>query len=98
MSTIHVSVRLDEGTTARVDALAPLFSTHWRTATRSDVIRGLILSALESYEREAVPLHPRGDVPAASPGLPVRRGPSDAERQAPPDRKGVNAGARKGKR
>jgi hypothetical protein len=97
MSTIHVSVRLDEGTMARVDALAPLFSTHWRNATRSDVIRGLILSALEKYEREAVPPHPRGDVPAASRGVPARSGPPEAERQAPPGRKGVKASARKGK-
>jgi hypothetical protein len=50
MSTSHVSVRLDADTIARVDALAPQFSTQWRPATRSDVLRALILSALEGYE------------------------------------------------
>ena len=42
MSTSHVSVRLDAQTMARVDALGPLFSTRWRRATRSDILRGLI--------------------------------------------------------
>ena len=50
MSTNHVSVRLDAETIARVDALAPQFSTQWRAATRSDVLRGLILTALAARE------------------------------------------------
>jgi predicted transcriptional regulator len=50
MSTNHVSVRLDDETIARVDALAPQFSTQWRAATRSDVLRGLILTALAARE------------------------------------------------
>jgi hypothetical protein len=50
MSTSHVSVRLDAETIARVDALAPQFSTHWRPATRSDVLRALILTALDRHE------------------------------------------------
>ena len=50
MSTNHVSVRLDAETIARVDALAPQFSTPWRPATRSDVLRGLILDALANQE------------------------------------------------
>jgi hypothetical protein len=48
----HVSVRLDAETLARVDALGPLFSTRWRPATRSDILRALILSALERAEAE----------------------------------------------
>lgn len=51
MSTNHVSVRLDAETMARVEALSPSFSTEWRTATRSDILRGLILDALERFER-----------------------------------------------
>lgn len=50
MSTSHVSVRLDAETIARVDALAPQFSTHWRPATRSDVLRALILTSLDRHE------------------------------------------------
>ncbi|MEO7327979.1 MAG: ribbon-helix-helix domain-containing protein, partial [Minicystis sp.] len=70
MSNNHVSVRLDAETMARVDALAPLFSTHWRRATRSDILRGLILSALDRYERGPSPPAepgPAGDPKAASP-------------------------------
>jgi hypothetical protein len=52
MSTNHVSVRLDAETMARVDALTPIFSTKWRIATRSDILRGLILSALDRFEDE----------------------------------------------
>lgn len=55
MSTNHVSVRLDAETMARVDALAPLFSSEWRPATRSDILRGLILDALERFEHGAKP-------------------------------------------
>lgn len=52
MSTRHVSVRLSGETIARVDALGPQFSTPYRPATRSDVLRALILSALAGRERE----------------------------------------------
>jgi hypothetical protein len=55
MSTKHVSVRLDGGTMARVDALAPQFSREWRATTRSDVLRTLIHTALEFYERGGGP-------------------------------------------
>ncbi len=76
MSTSHVSVRLDAQTMARVDALAPLFSTRWRRATRSDILRGLILEALSRLEREAPrppspPEPPAGTGPSA--GTPARR-------------------------
>jgi hypothetical protein len=67
MSTSHVSVRLDAETIARVDALAPHFSTQWRPATRSDVLRALILTALPHHEAA----HHAG-VPAGAP--PGRRG------------------------
>lgn len=68
MSTNHVSVRLDTETMARVDALAPLFSTEWHSATRSDILRGLILDALERFEHGAKP----------SPARRVRRPPSSS--------------------
>jgi hypothetical protein len=58
VSTNHVSVRLDAGTMERVAALAPAFSTEWRVATRSDILRGLILDALERFEKSAA--HPAG--------------------------------------
>jgi hypothetical protein len=48
----HVSVRLDDPTMARVDALGPMFSTKWRPATRSDILRGLILRSLDLFESE----------------------------------------------
>jgi hypothetical protein len=53
MTTNHVSVRLDVETMARVDALAPVFSAEWHLATRSDILRGLILDALDRFEKAA---------------------------------------------
>jgi hypothetical protein len=50
MSTNHVSVRLDAETIARIDALAPQLSTEFRLATRSDVLRALILTALAAAQ------------------------------------------------
>lgn len=50
MSSRHVSVRLGTETIARVDALAPRFSSPYRPATRSDVLRALILTALANLE------------------------------------------------
>ena len=43
----YVSVRLDPSTIARVDALIPHVRTKRRKVTRSDVLRALIVSALE---------------------------------------------------
>jgi|HubBroStandDraft_2_1064218.scaffolds.fasta_scaffold793416_2 hypothetical protein len=62
--TNHVSVRLDVETMARVDALAPAFSTEWHAATRSDILRALILDSLERYERGGSDpqARPRGSV------------------------------------
>jgi hypothetical protein len=51
MATKHVAVRLDEETLARVDALIPAFSTPWRRAKRSDVLRALIHAGLEAEAR-----------------------------------------------
>ena len=53
MTTNHVSVRLEPEVMARVDALGPIFSTKWRPATRSDILRGLILDGLGRLEAEA---------------------------------------------
>ncbi len=63
MSTNHVSVRLDAETIARIDALAPQLSTDFRLATRSDVLRALILTALASAQsaESAVVAPPRRD-------------------------------------
>lgn len=58
MSTNHVSVRLDAETIARIDALAPQFSTQFRLATRSDVLRALILTALAGHQAQDPPVGP----------------------------------------
>jgi hypothetical protein len=47
----HVAVRLDVATLARIDALMPRLSEEWHQATRSDVLRALILTALEDAEK-----------------------------------------------
>ena len=54
----HVSVRLDPPTLARVKALIPLIRVKGRQATRSDVLRVLIASALERNELPKVPEQP----------------------------------------
>ncbi len=51
MATKHVAVRLDEETLAQVDALIPTFTTPWRRARRSDVLRALIHAGLEAQPR-----------------------------------------------
>jgi hypothetical protein len=48
MATKHVAVRLDDETIAQVDALIPAFSTPWRPARRSDVLRALIRAGLHA--------------------------------------------------
>lgn len=50
MATHHVAVRLEPEAVARVDALIPRFTTPWRRATRSEVLRACILDALERFE------------------------------------------------
>jgi hypothetical protein len=46
----HVSVRLEPEILDRVEALIPRFSTSTHVGTRSDVMRALILGALERGE------------------------------------------------
>jgi len=55
----HVAVRLDAENLARVDAVAPMYSQPWRRATRSDLLRIVILTGLEAEERRAQ-RHKRG--------------------------------------
>lgn len=50
MSTQHVAVRLDPAIIARIDALLPAFSFTWHQASRSEILRALILEALERRE------------------------------------------------
>jgi hypothetical protein len=47
----HTAVRLDLDTLARIDALLPHFSTRTRAATRSDVLRELLVVALDVRDR-----------------------------------------------
>jgi hypothetical protein len=44
----------------RIDALGGRFSAPWHTATRSDIIRGLLLAALDEAETELPSPVPRG--------------------------------------
>jgi hypothetical protein len=48
----HVAVRLDNATLQRVDALKDFLSTPWHEATRSDILRALILTGLDQMEQE----------------------------------------------
>jgi hypothetical protein len=48
----HVAVRLDNLTLERVDALKDVLSTAWHEATRSDILRALILTGLEQLEQQ----------------------------------------------
>ena len=48
----HVAVRLDNLTLERVDSLKEVLSTPWHEATRSDILRALILTGLEQLEQE----------------------------------------------
>jgi hypothetical protein len=48
----HVAVRLDSATLSRIDALKEVLTTPWHEATRSDILRAVILTGLESLEQE----------------------------------------------
>lgn len=48
----HVAVRLDNVTLERVDSLKDVLSTPWHEATRSDILRALILTGLEQLEQQ----------------------------------------------
>jgi hypothetical protein len=46
----HVAVRVDLDTLARIDAQVPALSTPWHTAKRSDALRLLIVTGLDTIE------------------------------------------------
>lgn len=79
----HVAVRLDQETLARIDAIRPLLTSEWRDATRSDVLRSLLLAGLVAYEKEhavelGAPPRSRGSVEASGqPTKHERRGHAD---------------------
>jgi hypothetical protein len=52
---IHTAVRVDDALRARIDALRPHYSTAWRDATVSDVLRVAIARGLEILERGGAP-------------------------------------------
>lgn len=54
MAAQQVAFRLRDEILSRVDELMPALSTKWRDATRSDVLRVLILSALAIVERDGI--------------------------------------------
>ena len=76
MMKSHVSVRLDAEAIARVDALIPQLQIEGRTATRSDVLRALVLCALD-LQPSAV---------SASITSPPSSGASTTERESAPPR------------
>src|SRR5262249_12313354 len=49
----HVTFRFELELLARVDTLIPYYSSPFRRATRSDVVRALILASLPGVERAA---------------------------------------------
>ena len=55
MKTQHVSIRLNEATIRRAQALIPAFSMPGRAATASDVYRALIAIGLEEMEKPEPP-------------------------------------------
>jgi hypothetical protein len=71
MASKPIVLRLELDTLARVDALAPQFSTKARDATRSEILRALIMAGLESAERDVG--RDRLDRPALSGGLRLTR-------------------------
>jgi hypothetical protein len=56
----HVAVRLSPELVARLDALIPRLSTEWHEATRSDVLRALLLKGLGAVEADPGSLDGRG--------------------------------------
>ena len=48
----HTAVRVDQETLARIEAFRELFSTKWRDATISDILRALILRGLDKLEHD----------------------------------------------
>lgn len=54
----HFSVRLAQTEMDRIDRLIARYSTPWRTATRSDVMRLVLIQGLERVEQGGVLLFP----------------------------------------
>jgi hypothetical protein len=52
----------------RIDALGGLFSASWHKATRSDIVRGLLLPALDEAEKQLPSPAPRKRVRATVTG------------------------------
>jgi hypothetical protein len=48
----HISVRVDDETLARIEALRERMSTTWRDATISDVLRAVIYTGLDVMGKE----------------------------------------------
>lgn len=48
-----VAFRADPQMLARLDALIPYYSSPWHGATRSDVVRALIMASLPTVEKAA---------------------------------------------
>jgi hypothetical protein len=49
----HVAARLDQATVERLDRLLPLYALPGRPATRTDVVRAVILAGLDVEESRA---------------------------------------------
>jgi hypothetical protein len=81
----HVAVRLDDETLTRIDAIRPLLGSEWRDATRSDVLRLLLLDALAHVEKkhraEFGVTSRRGRRSVEAPATPARR---RRKKRAPP--------------
>jgi hypothetical protein len=66
--TEHVAVRLSPATVARLEALRPHYSTKYHAATRSDMLRMLVLLALDIAEKQiAKDKKPDIETPEAKP-------------------------------
>jgi len=80
----HTAVRLDNETLARIDAIRALLETEWRQATRSDVLRLLLLHGLEHFEKkhaaELGVTPKRGRRGAKAPAAPAKR----SRKKSPP--------------
>ncbi len=55
MATKNIAVRLPVELIERIDAMVPLFSTSWRLALRSDVLRAAIMLGVERLEAGELP-------------------------------------------
>jgi len=82
-----VAVRLDEEMVKRIDALRPNFSTEWHVATRTDIVRGLIVSRLDALDENPALLRQMWDSGGSM-------GPSDEAIQAWVERKKVKTSSK----